>query len=99
MLQFLMHLTRPDGTLPMVGDDDGGRALALDKRDYGSFQDGLCVGAILNRRGDLKHQAGAFSEEALWMLGKDGWEIYGQVESAEPAERRAYYPSAGYLVH
>src|ERR1017187_10139557 len=97
MLQFLMHLTRPDGTLPLLGDDDGGRALALDKRDYRSFQDGLCLGAILYRRGDFKHQAGAFCEEALWMLGQDGWEAYRQLESQEPAETQAHYPSAGYV--
>ena len=98
MLQFLMHLTRPDGTLPLLGDDDGGRALALDKRDYRSFQDGLCLGAVLYRRGDFKHQAGAFCEEALWMLGQDGWEAYRQLESQEPAETEAHYPSAGYTV-
>ena len=98
MLQFLMHLTRPDGTLPSLGDDDGGRALALDTRDYHSFQDGLCLGAILYGRGDFKHQAGAFCEEALWMLGEDAWEVYRQLESKEPAEAQAYYPCAGYLV-
>ena len=98
MLQFLMHLTRPDGTLPLLGDDDGGRALALDKRDYRSFQDGLCQGAILYRRGDFKHQAGAFCEEALWMLGEDAWEVYRQLESQEPSKTQAYYPDAGYLV-
>ncbi len=98
MLQFLMHLTRPDGTLPSLGDDDGGRALALDKRDYRSFQDGLCLGAILYRRGDFKHQAGGFCEEALWMLGEGAWETWRQLESQEPAETQAYYPCAGYLV-
>jgi hypothetical protein len=98
MLQFLMHLTRPDGTLPALGDDDGGRALALDKRDYGSFQDGLCLGAILYRRGDFKHQAGAFCEEALWMLGEDAWDTYRQLASHEPSETQTYYPFAGYFV-
>jgi len=98
MLQFLMHLTRPDGTLPLLGDDDGGRALALDKRDYRSFQDGLCLGAILYHRGDFKRQAGAFCEEALWMLGKDAWEVYRQLESEEPAETQGCYRWAGYVV-
>ena len=98
MLQFLMHLTRPDGTLPLLGDDDGGRALALDRRDYRSFQDGLCLGAILYRRGDFKHQAGAFCEEALWMLGKDGWEVYRQLGAEKPTETRACFPRAGYDV-
>jgi len=98
MLQFLMHLTRPDGSLPALGDDDGGRALALDKRDYRSFQDGLCVGAILYRRGDFKHQAGAFCQEALWMLGEDSWDKYRQLASREPAETQANFPFAGYFV-
>jgi hypothetical protein len=98
MLQFLMHLTRPDGTLPSLGDDDGGRALALDRKDYQSFQDGLCLGAIHYRRGDFKYQAGAFCEEALWMLGTDGWEAYRLLKSRVPAQTQAYYPFAAYLV-
>ena len=98
MLQFLMHLTRPDGTLPLLGDDDGGRALALQRRDYRSFQDGLCLGAILYHRGDFKHQAGAFCEEALWLLGKNAWDDFRQVESAEPAETRVSFSSSGYLL-
>ena len=98
MLQFLMHLTQPDGALPLLGDDDGGRALALVKRDYRSFQDGLCLGAILYRRGDFKRQAGAFCEEALWMFGKQAWETYGQLESAEPTETQGRYGRAGYVI-
>ena len=98
MLQFLMHLTRPDGTLPALGDDDGGRALALANRDYRSFRDGLCLGAILFRRGDFKYQAGAFCEEALWMLGEHAWEVYRRLESQQPAQTRAYYPCGGYLI-
>ena len=98
MLQYLMHLTRPDGSLPPLGDDDGGRALALDKRHYRSFQDGLCLGAILHLRGDFKHQAGAFFEEALWMRGKPGWDVYRELQSQEPAEMHASYSSAGYQI-
>ena len=75
-----------------------GRALALDRRDYRSFQDGLCLGAIVCGRGDFKYQAGAFCEEALWMLGAHAWETYRQLESREPAGTQAYYPFAGYLI-
>ncbi len=34
MMDFLVHFTRNNGTLPLVGDDDGGRALAIVSRDY-----------------------------------------------------------------
>ena len=36
MMSFLAHFTRDGGTLPLVGDDDGGRALAIVSRDYRS---------------------------------------------------------------
>jgi hypothetical protein len=29
LLDHLMHITRPDGTIPLIGDDDGGRLLPL----------------------------------------------------------------------
>src|SRR5712692_3242923 len=98
MLEFLLHLTRPDGTIPLLGDDDGGRALALVKRDYLSFSEALCVGAVLFGRKDFKQQGGEFAEEALWLLGEDAWMVYGLLESKPPAKTRAFYPRAGYLI-
>ena len=52
----------------------------LNRRNYRSFQDALCLGAILFSRGDFKHQAGAFCEETLWLLGEDAWQIYRLIE-------------------
>lgn len=98
MLEFLVHLTRPDGTLPMLGDDDGGRALAFHRRDYHSFPEGLCLGALHYRRGDFKHQAGALAEEALWMLGRKSVDDYNAVEAFPPAETASHYTSAGYSI-
>ena len=36
MMEFLLHFARNDGTLPLIGDDDGGRALAIVSKDYRS---------------------------------------------------------------
>jgi hypothetical protein len=98
MLRFLMHVTRPDGTIPLLGDDDGGRALALENRSYRSFNDALCIGAVLFRREDFKHQAGAFFEETLWLLGEDGCQTYGLLKSKPPTGTQSFYPSAGYAI-
>lgn len=62
-------LTRVDGTLPLLGDDDGGRALALHGRHYGSYRDGLATAAVLLERPDLAHAAGGPSPESIWLLG------------------------------
>jgi hypothetical protein len=98
MLRFLMHLTRPDGSLPLLGDDDGGRALALEKKNYRSFNDALCLGAVLFLREDFKHQAGGFFEEALWLHGEEAWQVYRLLGSEPPAQTQAFFSSAGYLV-
>src|SRR5262249_16334547 len=64
MLDFVMHLTRPNGCIPLLGDDDGGRALALASENYVSYRDGLCSGSVLFHRPDFKYQAREFSEES-----------------------------------
>jgi hypothetical protein len=96
MIQILMHLTYPDGTIPLLGDDDGGCALTLAKRDYRHSRDALCLGATLFRREDFKHRAGASSEEALWLLGVQGWEAYRQLKSGQTEETACYSSSGGY---
>jgi uncharacterized heparinase superfamily protein len=98
MLRFLMHITRPDGTLPLLGDDDGGRALALQQKNYRSFNDALCVGAALFQRTDFKHGAGAYFEEALWLLGEESSQVYCLLGSEPPNRTQALFSSSGYLI-
>ena len=98
MLDFLLHVTRPDGSLPLIGDDDGGRALALVQKNYRSFRDALCLGSVLFLREDFKHQAGEFAEEALWLLGPEAHEIYSLLRAKTPAANQAFYPRAGYWI-
>ena len=99
MLEFVMHITRPDGSIPLLGDDDGGRALALDQQDYRSYLDGLCVGALLFSRPDFKRQAGAFREEAFWLLGHEAWGAYDALNVRRCRLATAMlFPTAGYFV-
>jgi Heparinase II/III-like protein/Heparinase II/III N-terminus len=98
MLNFVMHFTTPMGTIPLLGDDDGGRALALQQRNYRSFNDGLGLGAVLFQRPDFKHQAGDLSEETFWLLGKKAWDVFDRLETSPPAGNQTIFPSAGYAV-
>ncbi|NJM52024.1 MAG: glycoside hydrolase family 92 protein [Blastocatellia bacterium] len=41
MLDFLMYLTRPDGTTPIIGDDDGGQMLPHSSAKCGDFRGGF----------------------------------------------------------
>ena len=98
MLEFVMHVTRPDGSIPLLGDDDGGRALALDQKDYRSYLDGICLGALLFGRPDFKRQAGAFREEAFWLFGREAWRAYEALGTAVPSGDSHSFPTAGYFV-
>jgi hypothetical protein len=98
MTEFVMHLTRPDGSIPLFGDDDGGRALALSATNYGSFKDGLCTAAVFLNRPDFKLQSGGFAEETLWLLGEEAWPVYNSLRSDPPRSRCVVYPEAGYFI-
>ena len=69
MVEPLVHLLHPDGSLPRLGDDDGGRALALSETSYARPLDLLATAALLFERGDFKARAGSLHEEAVWLLG------------------------------
>ncbi len=79
LLDHLMHITRPDGTSPLFGDDDGGRLLFLDRRPANDFRAALANGAALFRRGDYKYVASALAEETFWLLGPETVRIFHQV--------------------
>jgi hypothetical protein len=97
-LDYLMWITRPDGTSPLVGDDDGGRLLKLSARATDDFRDTLATGAALFGRGDWKFVAGEATAETLWLLGPEWLERYNQIEVALPILRDRAFPYSGYYV-
>jgi len=70
-----MYYTKPDGTVPQIGDNDDGRLHILS--NYGNWNRLdhrylLSVGAVLFKRQDFKDAASKFHEEAFWLLGEEG---------------------------
>jgi hypothetical protein len=51
--EFLVYATHPDGTVPLVGDDDGGRLLRLDGLPTRDARATLVTGAALFGRSDM----------------------------------------------
>src|SRR5687767_8139033 len=80
LLDHLMFITRPDGTTPFFGDDDGGRLAMLDTRAPNDFRPSLATGAALFARGDYKFVAGDAAEELLWLLGVVGLRDYDKID-------------------
>lgn len=98
LLDHLMHITRPDGTTPFFGDDDGGRLMMLDQRPANDFRATLGTGAALFQRGDYKYVAGEAAEETLWLLGPRGLGEFDRLAAHEPAMQSVAFPNGGYYV-
>jgi hypothetical protein len=98
LLEHLLYITRPDGTTPLVGDDDGGRLAPLDDRAADDFRATLATGAVLFARGDYKHVAGEAVESVLWLLGVEGLRAYDALAAHEPPSTSRAFTDGGYYV-
>lgn len=96
--EALMYLTMPDGSTPMIGDDDGGRALPLTSDLPDDMRGTLAIGSILFDRPDMRYVAGRASQEIFWLIGSEGVRAFGSLEQNEPATVSHRFPSGGYGV-
>jgi hypothetical protein len=98
LLDHLMYITRPDGTTPLFGDDDGGRLVMLDNRPANDFRSLLSTGAALFDRADYKFVSGGAAEETLWLLGVEGLRRFDQLEAQQPQQESVAFSEGGYYV-
>lgn len=98
LLDHLMYITRPDGTTPLVGDDDGGRLGIFDGRVANDFRDTLATGSVLFDRADYKFVAGDAAEQLLWLTGLEGLSRFDAMVATPPAKTSVAFFDGGYFV-
>ena len=98
LLDHLMYITRPDGTTPLFGDDDGGRLLMLEHKTANDFRSTLATGAAFFARGDYKFVARDCALETLWLLGAKGVRDYEDLKATEPGRTSVGFADGGYYV-
>lgn len=69
MFDVLLHITRPDGTIPLIGDDDGGRLVQLDGRPPHDVRALLATGAAWLERNDLAWVGRGDDAAMIWLGG------------------------------
>lgn len=97
-LEAMMYFTRPDGTTPMIGDDDGGRALPLAFDKPNDHRGSLALGSAVTGNGEFKFVAGDIVHEIFWLLGKAGVDYYRGLKSSEPIAPSRAFRDGGYMV-
>ncbi len=75
MFEFVMYYTKPDGTVPQIGDNDNGRLHRLSsfsnsQQEFFDHRYLLGIGAKLFNRSDFLEASDSRIEEAAWLTGK-----------------------------
>jgi uncharacterized heparinase superfamily protein len=98
MIEFVEAYTKPDGSIPLIGDADDGRIQKLGTQSMNDHRYLLAAGADLFARGDFKRAAATFGDEAFWLLGPDA---AGRVDAlpaaTTPVASKAFH-AGGYYV-
>jgi hypothetical protein len=97
-LDFSMRMMRPDGSMPMIGDGDEGKAFPLAQRDLWDFRVFLAVGAALFDRGDFKKMGGALPPDALWLVGPGGHRTHEALRERTPEVTSQSLAASGYYI-
>jgi len=97
MAEFALYAMRPDGTLPMIGDADGGKALQLERCDVNDVRPALSTAAILFNRGDFAFAAQTLREETAWLLGADAVERFAAIKPVAPGKTSVHFPDTGWF--
>lgn len=90
MIEFTMYVTKPDGTVPLIGDNDNGRIHRLQvwpdpAREWQDHRYLLGIGATLFERNDFGQIAGDQWAEAFWLLGKRALQFKSELDDqSEP---------------
>ena len=99
MVEFLLAIRQSDGTIPAIGDDDGGCLLPLTDRPAGDARGLFAVAAALFRRRDFVWAADGLAPEVAWLMGPDTANILDGIPGAPPThDPSCVFPSGGYAV-
>ena len=102
LFDVLLALLRPDGTMPLIGDDDGGRLVQLDDDPPHALRALLAAGAVTLDRADLAIAAGSGCDAmvmACWLHGVGAVaRLKSLRDGAAVATGRTAFPDGGIFV-
>ncbi|NOX87877.1 MAG: hypothetical protein GXO77_02545 [Calditrichaeota bacterium] len=97
-LEFAMFMTRPDGTLPYIGDIDDARSIYFTNPTNWNFRSYQCFGAVWFNRPDMKYAAQKLREDAFWMLSEKEREQFVKLKAQPPQKKVVFFNDTGYYV-
>jgi len=97
LFDVLVALMRGDGTMPLLGDDDGGRLMPFDGLAPHDLRALLAIGAVVLQRGDLAFAGRGDDAALLWTLGANAVSDRDRLV-AMPTRTSVAFPTGGLFV-
>ena len=99
LCDVLLALRRPDGSMPQIGDADGGWLMPLTIRTPDDCRGIFSTAAALFHRSDFAWAAGGLAPETLWLLGPSAVRTFAMLCPAPPSESPSrVFQNGGYVV-
>jgi len=99
MLDVLVALRQPDGSMPSIGDEDGGMVLPLSRTEPNDYRATFSTAAVVFNDAVYAQAAGKLSPETLWLLGTRAANIFEALEKVPPAfDPSRVFPTGGFAV-
>ncbi len=99
LARCLADVTRADGTIPAIGDDDGGQLVLLEDRTRTDVRASLVCAAVMLDLPTVGASARTVTEEVVWMLGANALaQADACVTSPVPAHTSQLFPIGGVAV-
>lgn len=99
LLDWLLAVRSPDGTVPQIGDADGGWLLPLSPRDPNDLRGLFALAAVVFGRQDYAWAACGAAPEVAWMLGAQGYEAGRRLRPRPPTgSPTRCFAAGGYVV-
>jgi hypothetical protein len=99
MLDVLLALQAPDGSMPQIGDADGGWILPVEPRRAGDLRGVFSTAAAVFGRRDYAWAAGELALETALLLGARGQRRFEALEPAPPDRSPSgVFVEGGYVV-
>jgi hypothetical protein len=99
LVDFLLAVRWPNGSIPSVGDADGGWLMPLARRAPDDARGLFATSAVMFDRVDFAWAANGAAPELLWLLGTDGLAAFTQLPPREPSRGPSrIFATGGYAV-
>lgn len=95
VVDFLLAIRHPDGSLPEIGDADGGRLSPVVDRPQCDPRGVFAIAAAMFQRADLAWASEGLTPDVPWLMGTEGTRTFESVRASKPTGPGSRLFSAG----